>query len=189
MAIAHVAVLSAALTALLIVPCVATILVTGGSGDLRRLLTRRGRRELRAERLLERPASRRSIRRYRRRTIARGPRGRADRAYRRLDRSLRTSDQPARLASLRPPPIEQIAFDLRRLDRQRRVGPGMKSEVYLTAVMTAYDTRLCLACQCLGITEYLEKLEGVELDLERVRVEGLLEAAGLVLRHEDGPVA
>jgi hypothetical protein len=27
----------------------------------------------------------------------------------------------------------------------------------------------------------------VELDFERLRVEGLLEAAGLVLRHEAGP--
>jgi hypothetical protein len=186
------AVLSAALSALLILPCAATILITGGSADLRRLLTRHGRRELRAERLLERSASRRPIRRYRRRITGRGPRGRADgadRTYRRLDRSLRSSDQSARLASLRPPAIEQIAFDLQRLDLQRRTGLVMSSEVYLAAVMIAYDTRLCLACQCLGIVEYLEKLEGVELDLERVRIEGLLEEAGLVLRHEAGPAA
>ena len=181
------AVLSAALSALLILPCAAAILITGGTADLRRLLTRRGRRELRAEHLLERSANRRPIRRYRRRIIDRGPRGRADRAHRRLDRSMRGSDPSARLAALRSPTIEQIAFDLRRLDHQRRTGPGMNSEVYLAAVMVAYDTRLCLACQCLGITEYLDKLEGVELDLERVRVEGLLEAAGLVLRHEAGP--
>jgi hypothetical protein len=186
-AIAHMAVLSVALSALLILPCAATILITGGSADLRRLLTRHGRRERRAEHLLERSSTRRPIRRYRRRIIDRGPRGRDDRAHRRLDRSLRGSEQAARLAALRPPAIEQIAFDLRRLDHQRRTGPGMNSEVYLAAVMIAYDTRLCLACRCLGITEYLEKLEGVELDFERLRVEGLLEAAGLVLRHEAGP--
>lgn len=98
---------------------------------------------------------------------------------------MRGWDLAARLAALRMPPIEQIAYDLRRLDLQRRSGPH--GEVYRAAVMTAYDTRLRLACRCLGIREFLHGLDGVELDFERVRVETLLEAAGLVVRHEAGP--
>ncbi|MDI6100530.1 hypothetical protein QLQ12_18120 [Actinoplanes sp. NEAU-A12] len=184
MAIAHIAVLSAALSALLILPCAATIILTGGTADLRRLLTRHGRSELRAQNHHEHAGARHLARRHHRR-VDRGPRGRDDRAYRRLDRSLR--DPASRLAILRPPTIEQIAYDLRRLDHQRRTGPAVHSEVCLAAVMKAYDARLQLACRCLGITEFLDGLEGVERDIERVRVEGLLEAAGLVLRHEPGP--
>lgn len=188
MAVVHIAVLSAALSALLILPCAATILLTGGTADLRRLLTRDGRDELRAQHRRERAGTRHLARRQHRRAD-RGPRGRADRAdraaYRRLDRSLR--DQAARLAVLRPPPIEQIAFDLRRLGRQRHTGPAVHSKVCLAAVMRAYDTRLQLACRCLGIAEFLDGLEGVEREFERVRVEGLLEAAGLMLRHESDP--
>ncbi|MFC4063760.1 hypothetical protein [Actinoplanes subglobosus] len=182
MAIAHIAVLSAALSALLILPCAATIMITGGAGDLRRLFTRRGRSELRDRN--HRSSGRRVVRRYRRR-VDRGPRGRDDRAYRRLDRTMRTWDPVARLAALRMPSIEQIAYDLRRLDYRRRTGPH--GETYLAAVMTAYDARLRLACRCLGIREFLHGLEGVELDLERCRVETLLEEAGLALRHESGP--
>ncbi|WP_433793126.1 hypothetical protein [Actinoplanes sp. CA-252034] len=183
MAIAHIAVLSAALSALLILPCAATILITGGTSDLRRLFTRRGRSELREQHHSERASVRRVVRRYRRRDD-RGPRGRDDRAHRRLDRTMRLWDPAARLAGLRMPTIEQIAYDLRRLDHQRRSGPH--GEAYHAAVMTAYDSRLRLACRCLGIREFLHGLDGVELDFERVRVEGLLEAAGLVLRHEPG---
>ncbi|MFD1374640.1 hypothetical protein [Actinoplanes sichuanensis] len=184
MAIAHMAVLSAALSALLILPCAATIMITGGTGDLRRLFTRRGRSELRDEHHRERASGRRTVRRYRRR-VDRGPRGRDDRAHRRLDRTMRGWDLASRLAALRMPPIEQIAYDLRRLDHQRRSGPH--GEAYRAAVMTAYDARLRLACRCLGIREFLHGLEGVELDFERVRVETLLEAAGLAVRHEPGP--
>jgi hypothetical protein len=182
-AIAHIAVLSAALSALLILPCAATIILTGGTADLRRLLTRHGRDELRAQNGRDRAGTRHLARRHHRR-VERGPRGRDDRAYRRLDRSL--WDHAARLAALRPPTIEQIAYDLRRLDHQRRSAPVRQSEVCLAAVMTAYDTRLRLACGCLGIQEFLDGLDGVERDIERVRVEGLLESAGLVLRHEPG---
>lgn len=94
-------------------------------------------------------------------------------------------DVAAGLASLRLPPIEQIAYDLQRLGHQRRCGP--RNEIYQAAVTTAYDARLRIACRCLGIREFLHGLDGVELDFERVRVETLLEAAGLAVRHESGP--
>lgn len=90
------------------------------------------------------------------------------------------------------PPIEQIAADLRRLRRQRlEIAP--RSPVWFTAVQRAYDDRLCLACRCLEIEHYLDSLEGVDREIERVRVEGELIAAGMVLspidadRHQGRP--
>ena len=81
-----------------------------------------------------------------------------------------------------PPCIEQIAADLRRLDRQRRSGPTTCSQLWLTDVVRAYDERLRMASRCLDVPEQLAVLEGVDLDLERVRVEIALESAGLSLR-------
>jgi hypothetical protein len=80
------------------------------------------------------------------------------------------------------PAIEQIAADLRRLHRQRSAGPTTESLAWLLAVRRAYDDRLCLACTCLGVTEHLNELDGLDREIERVRVEGELQAAGLVLR-------
>ncbi|MCM0676270.1 hypothetical protein NCC78_16455 [Micromonospora phytophila] len=77
-------------------------------------------------------------------------------------------------------PLEQLAADLRRLGGQR-VGASGRSMVWHGAVLQAYDDRLRLACRALGITEHLTELEGVDLEIERVRVEGVLHAAGLAL--------
>ncbi|PZF89636.1 hypothetical protein [Micromonospora deserti] len=77
-------------------------------------------------------------------------------------------------------PLERLAADLRRLGSQR-LGVGGRSMVWHGAVLKAYDDRLRLACRALGITEHLSELEGVDLEIERVRVEGLLHAAGLAL--------
>lgn len=82
------------------------------------------------------------------------------------------------------PPIEQIAADLRRLGRQR-LTLGARSPIWHTAVQRAYDERLCLACRSLGIEQHLAELDGLDLDIERVRVEGELLAAGLVLAGGD----
>ncbi|MEU4238340.1 sigma-70 family RNA polymerase sigma factor [Actinoplanes sp. NPDC026619] len=91
-----------------------------------------------------------------------------------LDELLAASDD-------RPPPsIEEIAHQLRRLTRQRR-GSAHESEAWLAAVERAYDDRLVLACHCLGITEHLRPLEGMDRDIERIRVESELQGAGLVL--------
>jgi hypothetical protein len=81
------------------------------------------------------------------------------------------------------PPIQQVATDLRRLSRQR-LGIATRSPVWFTAVQRAYDDRLGVACRQLGIEEHLAEVTGIDLDLERVRVEGLLEAAGLVFRDD-----
>lgn len=111
------------------------------------------------------------------------------RALHRLDRTL--SEQSAPLAALdeHQPSIQQIAADLRRLDRQR-FGIATRSKVWHAAVLLAYDDRLRLASRCLGVCEHLDQLDGVDLEIERVRVEGELEAAGLTLRldiprHQD----
>lgn len=53
--------------------------------------------------------------------------------------------------------------------------------VWHGAVVQAYDDRLRLACRALGITEHLAELSGVDQEIERVRVEGVLHAAGLAL--------
>jgi hypothetical protein len=147
--LAHIVVLSAALLALLCLPCVVAAVICADELALHPL----------------RPSRRRDLR-----------------ALRRLDRALRSdAPAPAPLA-VDMPSIEQIAYDLRRLDQQRRGGPTQQSEKWRAAVLRAYDQRLCLACQCLGLTEHLEPLEGMDRDLERLRVESELRAAGLALR-------
>ncbi|GGM33508.1 hypothetical protein GCM10011608_17520 [Micromonospora sonchi] len=77
-------------------------------------------------------------------------------------------------------PLERIAADLRCLRRDRIGGTG-PAAVWHSGVLDAYDDRLRLACRALGITEYLAELAGVDRQLERVRVEGELDAAGLRL--------
>lgn len=103
------------------------------------------------------------------------------RALERLDRTL--SHQSISLDDLdqHQPSIQQIAADLRRLDHQR-LGIATRSKVWHAAVLLAYDDRLRLASRCLGVCEHLDQLDGVDLEIERVRVEGELEAAGLHLR-------
>lgn len=89
-------------------------------------------------------------------------------------------------------PLEQVAADLRCL-RRERVGGGGRATVWHSSVLDAYDDRLRLACQALGITEHLTELAGVDRQIERVRVEGELDAAGLRLpatrpgQHEPHP--
>jgi hypothetical protein len=78
------------------------------------------------------------------------------------------------------PPIEQVAADLRRLGRQR-LGIATRSPVWFAAVQRAYDDRLQVACRELGIEEHIADVAGVDLDIERVRVEGALQAAGMRL--------
>jgi hypothetical protein len=103
-------------------------------------------------------------------------------ALRDLDRALRAGGPLPAAAEPRQPPIEQLAFDLRRLHRQRRTGPTRESQRWLADVQRAYDLRLRLACRYLGVAEHLEGLEGIDRDIERMRIEHRLEAAGLALR-------
>jgi hypothetical protein len=101
------------------------------------------------------------------------------RALRCLERDL-TAAKP-RVSDVEPS-IDELVADLRRLDRQRRSAPTTDSATWLAAVLRAYDQRLALASRSLGLTEHLHQLDGMDRDIERVRVEGLLHAAGLRLR-------
>jgi hypothetical protein len=111
-------------------------------------------------------------------------RNRADwRALRSLDRTINQPPAVDRLrVERRLPPVEQIAAELRRLNHQRNHGLSTESEKWSAAVSTAYDAWLLAACHRLNITEHLTTLDGLDRDLERLRVEGQLETAGLVLR-------
>jgi len=82
------------------------------------------------------------------------------------------------------PPIQQIAADLRRLQRQR-LEIATRSTVWFAAVQRAYDERLCMACRCLDIEQHLDSLEGIDREIERIRLEGELAAAGLVISPVD----
>lgn len=109
--------------------------------------------------------------------------GRPLRERRQLARLDRTLDKSGRELTQSPvrPPIQQVAADLRRLARQRG-SVARKSTVWFAAVQRAYDDRLRLACAQLGVDEHLHDLTGMDLEIERVRVEGELQAAGLGLR-------
>jgi hypothetical protein len=102
----------------------------------------------------------------------------------RLDRAVRADGPPPGIDltefDRERPTIEQIAADLHRLGSQR-LGMGRRTWVWQSAVAQAYDDRLRLACRCLGIVEHLGDLDGVDLEIERVRVEGELQAGGFVL--------
>lgn len=77
------------------------------------------------------------------------------------------------------PPLEQIAADLHRLGFARlSCVPG---STRYNAATRAYDHRLMHACRALEIDEHLSEVEGVDLDLERLRVEGQLIESGFVL--------
>jgi len=103
-------------------------------------------------------------------------------ALRELDRALQQRDVPPLLDDAPAEQIEDIARQLRRLDRQRRGGPTCESRRWLDAVIRAYDDGLCRACRCVGVPEHLEPLKGLDREIERVRVEGALQAAGVTLR-------
>lgn len=121
--------------------------------------------------------TRRALRRWR----GAGGQGLRDRwRMARMERDMRGVDGAAPDRPL-PPPIEQVAADLRRLAEQR-AGVARRSPVWFTAVQRAYDERLRTACQALEIEQHLDELAGVDLEIERVRVAGALEQAGMDLR-------
>jgi hypothetical protein len=105
------------------------------------------------------------------------------RRFARLDRAINraTAAEPAELAG---PPIERVAADLRRLCRQRREIAN-RSPVWFSAVQRAYDGRLRLACRELRIEEHIGELTGVDQEIERIRVEGALQSAGMAVSFTD----
>jgi hypothetical protein len=153
----------AAVAALATLPCLLTLVIAGSSGGPSRVVraVRAVSRRCRRGRIADRSLSRRE-----RRGLAR------------LDRCFGPHEPPA--AAPDPLPIEKLAADIRRLRRQR-AGIAQRSPVWRTAVDDAYDERVTLACKRLDITAHLAELTGVDREIERVRLEGELEAAGLTL--------
>jgi hypothetical protein len=81
------------------------------------------------------------------------------------------------------PPIERIAADARRIRAQIRSAPSGMPRARLRGWLEAYDEVLVSACRSLGLEQRLDVLpEGGVHDLERERVERMLEEAGLLSR-------
>ncbi|HVW42314.1 MAG TPA: hypothetical protein VHC18_13275 [Amycolatopsis sp.] len=100
---------------------------------------------------------------------------------------------PALVAALtrrrrRPPlpeglPIEQLAADLRRVHRAlEKITPGAPM-VRRRATRQAYDALLAQACHALGEPHWLDTMpeDGVEREIERLRVEESLRRCGLAI--------
>ncbi|OXM74683.1 MULTISPECIES: hypothetical protein [Amycolatopsis] len=100
------------------------------------------------------------------------------------------SKTPAVVAALRRrtepapagPPIEQLAADLRRVHRCLADLAPDAPMLRRRATHQAYDALLVQACAALGLRHWLDELpEGVERDVERLRVEEALRRAGLAV--------
>ncbi|MGH8794673.1 MAG: hypothetical protein ACRDXX_18755 [Stackebrandtia sp.] len=90
-------------------------------------------------------------------------------------------------ARLRPhvparPPVEEIAARLRTLAARLEATP-LHAAQRRADLLDAYDATLRQACAAVEVPQYLSQLNGDDLHLERVRVEGSLEQAGLRLRR------
>ncbi|MBD0323499.1 MAG: hypothetical protein ICV72_08950 [Aldersonia sp.] len=80
-------------------------------------------------------------------------------------------------------PIEQIAADLRRLDRTLQQIPAGASMVRRRATQQAYDDLLREACRALGVADDLDTVDdGMAKEFERIRVQHALARAGLIIR-------
>ena len=80
------------------------------------------------------------------------------------------------------PPIEQLAADLRRVHRALgQLGAGT-TIVRWRATWHAYDTLLVQACAAVEVAHQLDELpQGFDREVERLRVEEALRAAGLAV--------
>jgi hypothetical protein len=80
-------------------------------------------------------------------------------------------------------PLEQVAADLRRLDRQFALVPSGATLVRWRALWAAYDRVLMEAAEQLEVAHTLQDMPvGVARDIERLRVVSAVEARGLVVR-------
>jgi len=97
----------------------------------------------------------------------------------------RPEPEPARI------PIEQIAADLRRLSTALRDVPRGVSRARHNGLLLAYDDVLSAAALALEVPHSLAELPpGLNRDLERLRVEDAVRAAGLELaprKRQDMP--
>ncbi|MFJ8964671.1 hypothetical protein ACIRG5_35295 [Lentzea sp. NPDC102401] len=79
-------------------------------------------------------------------------------------------------------PIERIAADLRRVRRVRASFEPGASAIKKIGARQAYDALLVQACTALGVEHRLHLLpEGMDREIERLRVEECLKHQGLSL--------
>jgi hypothetical protein len=103
------------------------------------------------------------------------------RAFVRRGRSGRRLAMSRNVAARRP--LEQVAADLRRLDRQFALVPSGATLVRWRALWAAYDRVLMEAAEQLEVAHTLPDMPvGVARDIERLRVVSAVEARGLVVR-------
>jgi hypothetical protein len=94
------------------------------------------------------------------------------------DRSLFRRRRPLRNQG---PPLERVAADLRRLRAALAHDEGRSAAHQLGSRM-AYDEILKQACAMLDVEHELDQeTTGIERDLERFRIEAVLESIGVVL--------
>lgn len=81
-----------------------------------------------------------------------------------------------------PTPLERIGADAERIRTQIRQAPSGIPVARMRGWVEAYDDVLASACQELGVGERLHLLpDGAERDLERERIEHMLETAGVLV--------
>ncbi|MQA08588.1 MAG: hypothetical protein GEU98_08545 [Pseudonocardiaceae bacterium] len=80
------------------------------------------------------------------------------------------------------PPIQSLAADLRRVHRTlAQYGPGTPI-VRRVGARQAYDALLVQACAAVDVEHHLDTLpEGIDREMERLRVEESLRSAGLAI--------
>jgi hypothetical protein len=104
-----------------------------------------------------------------------------------LGRRLHVVPRPPQPPLTTRPALERIAADLRRIRHDIvTVPPGLPVQ-RRDGLLEAYDDRLADACAALDLPDTLHDLPlGPDREMERMRVEYLLEQKGLVLRPDAG---
>ncbi|MFD1146914.1 hypothetical protein [Saccharothrix hoggarensis] len=97
-----------------------------------------------------------------------------------VPRYLRRLDPRHRAPAASGPPIEQVAADLRRVHRLLAHVPPGTPQARRAGARQAYDALLVQACAALDVEHRFDTLlEGVDREVERLRVEESLRSAGL----------
>lgn len=84
-------------------------------------------------------------------------------------------------ATVRCPPFERVAADLRRIRQMMESLPPGTSYVRVSGLHRAYDELLTIACGQLGVETRLANLPDSSREFERTRVEHQLSESGLRL--------
>jgi hypothetical protein len=102
------------------------------------------------------------------------------RLVRRLVRRLAQRSRPPGRAD--GPPIESLARDLRRVHSVLAGFPPGTPVVRRVGARQAYDALLVQACRAVAVPHQLDELpEGIDREIERLRVEESLRSAGLAI--------